>query len=882
MKIVFTTTFCLILNFSFSQQIIIQDTTCNYEYLVSKSATNSLYLTQFLNQYSKDTKVGDPYFRYKIGVNISITRKDNHQIQVFCSVIKESVQGNTEYNGFDFSAALFPNRFAAKINLQINGKQYQYPIEGQILNKQTIFPPILINDSTSNSLKSQLVDVRTSFDASWHQETQIQMQAVDLYQKADSLILSWDSAIQYINLEKTELIPLLDFELDEIIMNIHQFNDLNLVNRLNLAKNDPKEIAKKITEINIKASQKQVMLNNYLMNIDQQFILEARKNKDNGNILKSIHLYNKALSYHAFNITALNELAKLYYEIGNLESSGELIKTIFSKTYPDDFQYLKCKETGDLLYKKIVNQGNDMLVAQNYGEALKIFEKAYIFCDSINEPICNSAHEKGVIAAKTGIYNSYLTVISKALQNNMIDMAENYIREASKYQKLNKKEIPNDFEIQDKVNIIVSRNVEKSNTFLVSKQYLKALTYLEKADSIGRSYRENFTLACLTDQRFKAAKGGFEEYISIINKYTEQNDRYLAQQYLEKAIDFRSKYHDYIIDTTLLTSAVKNIKMLDYKNAIQVGNQLYNMSLFQNALDKYIDAKQLQVQYHLELGQNIDSLVFRLSRPLMLDYLSSTRQKIWGNDFSGANSLLLKADSLAKNANLINDSLVKNEIKTTKALLEIQQCIYLTNKNNYFLSKFNFAKLSKNYLSATQCIDSMNVIAEMAPQCAISSQISKKEIENIRNANNYQLMVNDSRYLATINQVNQALELFFKADSVFEKSNLQSFSINRDSLPNVFLFTSNNLSLLEACKWLSSNRKFKEGVSILKLMKQKGMLSKETKSYQIIFAKELYKIDFVKYPSITKKELLKQYQVDGSWFYFFRKSYLKNPITSLF
>ena len=747
-----------------AQQVIVNDTTFRYEFIVSKSSTTNPILLNYLNYYSQKTNIGDPYFKYSIAANLSTTKLSEKQFQIHCTILKDSIMGNVDYMGFDLGAMLFPNNIAITVELVKEGKTQKFPLLSLIKYRQTDLGTIIISDTVANVIKPYITSIENSFDSQWRSEIDRQMQAISLYYVADSLISSWDSIICKINLEKTELIPLLDFELDELISEILKFNDLNIIPRLNLSVNDSRMIGQKITNINIKAAQKQVLLNDYLMNIDTRFILEARKFKEQGNILQSISLYNKAIEYHRFNIVALQELAKLYYEIGNLEFSSKLVKQIFTTTYPDDYQYKKCMEVGDLLYRKIVNQGNDMLVAQNFSEAIKIFENANIFCDSISEPICDGTHKTGITNAKNGIYRSYLSVIDKAIKGNQLTIAQNYSFEAHKYQQLNSNEIPYDDELQKLVDIIVSKQVAQSNQWIQTKQYVKALNSLESADSIGRKFRPDFKLKILSEYRSKAANGALLELADDVNKAVQLKDLYAAQKAYDKTLEFNQQYREFITDSTSLSLSLKEIKALDYQNLLNDGDMLFRLDLFQNALEKYIEAKELEQKYQMVPIKNIDSIINTMSKPLILNYLSVSRQKIWGNDFTSAELYYKKADAMAQSSSMTNDSVVQKDLARTKEILNNQRCTYKLNKYQELYDIFKSLKDQRVWARASQLIDSINTIAEDSNElCIIANKLNNSDVKFVRAAADYQRKIQDSRYLSSINNTNEALRKYYEA-----------------------------------------------------------------------------------------------------------------------
>lgn len=831
----------------FAQQVIIHDTTFHYEYLISKSATTNPFLTQFLSNFSKKTGISDPYFKFSIRANLNTSQVNTSQYQIHCSIIKDSIQGNSNYWGFDIGNQLFPSNIGLIVSTKTNNKLQQYPLQGYIQGQNSILGRLHLEDTSLYKSPPFISSITLNFDQQWLDEVLLQMKAIETYKMADSLFAHWDSTLNSINIDKTELIPLLDFELDGLILEIADFNNLNIIKRLNLSQDDPQKFATKTTSINIKAGQKQVILNEYLMNIDQRFILDARKYKEGGNILLAINSYNKALEYHRYNIVAMNELAKLYYEIGNLEACALLLKQLFTTTYPDDYQYSKCIETGNILYKKIVNQGNDMLVAQNYSQAIKIYQIGFLFCDSIQEPICDGTHLFGIKKAKNGIYLSYINVIEKAIQKNLVVIAQNYATEAHHYQQLNKNEIPDDSKLQNLVDIIISKQLFLSNKYIQHAQFLDALTSLESADSIGRQFRSNFSLPILNNYRSKAANGGLIQITNEIETAVKSNDPYIAQKWANQATDFKNKYQNYITDSTSLTEANKHLKSLDYQNLIAIGNQLYRLDFFQNALSKYTEAKELQLKYKIPPSLNLDSIIFAMSKPLILDYLSIARQYIWGNNFSSAAVNIQKADTVAGANFLVNDSSITQIINSTKDLYFKQQCIYLQNNyQNYFTIYQTFFK-QKRYSESLQYLDSMNLIYASKNSCIIKNELTEKELNFVKIASQYQQKIQDARYLISIHKTDEALNSYFSAKELYTTNNIDSNYLVHELITSILIFAPTNETYFEVCNWLYQSKLYTEALPVIQLMTQKGIDQKQTRKWKKIFnnaiAKNKKKID---------------------------------------
>ncbi len=859
------------------QQIVLSDTNFKLSYKISRNTTENQYLLSYLSQFSEATKIGDPFFYIDLNVLISATSVDSKKALINCTIIKDSIRGNNSLSGFDLSPTLFPNIFKGSLHYLKNGEKSKFDIYSPLHYNQTNVATILL-DSVSSISDIHLTDITIHFDSQWNDEIKKQFEGINLYEKSDSLFIRWEKTLQSIDLAKTELIPLLDFDLDDLIQSLKKVENLDLVARLNLVQNDPNNFKLKFSHINILAYQKQIALQECLMNIDQRFVLDARMNKDKGNILQAIYYYNKAIEYHAFNVQALLELSRLYYEIGNLKEASLWIKKVFSTTYPNEYLQKQTIDYGKLLYRKIVNQGNDMYVAQRYSEAHSIFEIANIFCDSNTTEICNNDHTKGIINSKNGIYKSYFSVIHKALQNNYFQIAENYIGEAKKYQLQNIKEIPNDHEIQKYVDILVSKLVETSKGLLTSNQYVKALSKLEKADSVGHMYRSDFRLSNLESYREIAAQGGFNEKLNLSIKYTQLNDLYMAEKCMRDARIFYQQYSKYIRDTSEFRIVDRNIKIVEFNSHVKIGNDLYNNGLYQNALEKYIHAKQISQNYQLSNSSEVDSLILRLSKPLLFDYLSKTRQNIWSNNYNQANIWLARADSIFSSSFLYSDSNCNSELNSTKKLLNDNFCTFQNNKSEIFYNLSLRSKSENDYIKASQYGDSLFSIVNSNRECKFNHQISIEQIEELSKIGNYQKKIKDSRYYVEIGKVDEAMLNFYHADSLYQIFIAKHPVIKKDSIASIFILCNNKVTLSNACMWLIDKQKIKEAFSLLTILKQKGASSKESKNIQKKIAQSLALIDKKENPLKSRKELMLMYSVKGWWFYNFRRYYLGNPL----
>ncbi len=858
-----------------SQQLIITEKSYNYPFVLNSQTATNVFANRVLQKLSiyQDINIS-----FSIDLFVKVTQLSQYQYVALAEVHYNQCKGSYFYRDFDLCQDFFPEflDFAFEVNQQSKLKS-QIEISFKNRPHETIQKILTWTDSTGNNIpeiKPIFKNIR--YDEHWEQKIIKKINRIELFHISDSLINHWNEKLDKIKLENTELIPIFDFTLDEIEKDFEFFNDQNVYTVLNFSNISHQSYASKISELNQKISQKRYLTNEYLHLIDFRFIESAREALRLSNLENAIYFYKKSLEFHPYNIVALKELGQLYLNQERLSEASELIKIIFSKTWPQGQIYTESLQLAKDVFQAILKTGDKWIKEEEFHRAIESYSLALIFCDSIRESLCNQSHKLGIVNAKKGILNSYFNVINKSLERNRLDIAENYVRESKKYQLANLNELPNDQEIQAMADKVVTRYVNEAMINIQNAHYHKAIQQLDRADSLGFTFRENFSLAYLDESRKKAYTGAFSEALLQSKKQLEMGSVFLADSKHQEAMSFYQQHPEWIRDTTIAYALFVAIRRAESVKKTDWGNVLFAKSEYSAALKSLQDAKSLEQFYKLPENSLLDSLLFAISQPIAFEKLNSVAMKIWRNELMEAKSIIDEVQILIKKSNLENNESLMQLFNSTVANFESQKCLFANSEISRLKNEFDIFKRENAFISAKLAVENILEIQKKFSECITNIYDYDAVLRFLIPASEYENLIRESSIEFRLENYSLAIQIFFDADSLYLQSNLENQGVKKTNISSFFYQSTNFQPIFSTLKTLSIYQKPDCVFELLHLLKKKGVKSSQTRLFQKQLATLLQKNDKQNFPHLSKRERIKQYPVTEKWFFWFKMYYFSS------
>ena len=841
--------------------------------------SNNQHLKNIANKLNKSPIEDIIALQIELILEIINLEKDKYEINILARK-KEDI-GTFLYRKIDIFEKLYPT--TAKFILEI-----KFPFEERQKREKTFYLDstnqwqnvFSWTDTNYNNVIIPSIDIifdSFEYGEKWEQNLNHTIQIVDKYHKSDSIFSLWSEKIDKLNFEKTELIPLDDFTLDEIEKEFEFFNFPNIAKQLKLPDNQTDNFKNFETKIKNKRED----LDYKLFNIDRIFIEKARKEKSRYNLIGAIYNYNKSLEYHPLNTTALIELAQITLDENNQKETIDLIKKIFTSTWPQGDEYYKAKNLASQLYDIIINQGDKLMQAEEFHKAIETYHLANDFCDSIRINICSNKHKTGIINSKKGVLNSYFNVIDKALDRNLLPIAENYAREAKRYQMENIEEIPNDDDIQTVVDKIISKYVEEALTNINKSLFQLGIEQLDNAASLGKTFRSDFSLAYLEETKQNAYKGAFDNIITESEKLLSQNKIPESEEKYKFAMEYFHQYNEWIKDTTKSYSQHREIQKTKYSNFIKTGIEEYENGKFIASLETFHQAKQLENHYNFHKNEVLDSMLISIAEPVVKEKIQLLNMNIWRNELEIAKDILDELNIIITQANLETNSELMTDYQSIKTSFENKECEYAQNEASKFQREIDAYIQNQAFYSACNSMGKNKILHHKFSRCISWSPEQEELFQKYLPASLYDSLIQEADFEIRLNNIEKAMQIFVIADSIYDARNLEQIKVYRKKLTSFFYVNHNNETIAECIKHIQITELAQQGVLLIELLRKNNQSAKKYISLQKTLGKNLREMDKNKHPSVPLKELIKQYKVDSNWYFVFKFYYLKRPILTL-
>lgn len=856
-----------------SQQLVVSEKNYTYPFVLNNQTVSNVFAERALQKLSVYDKIN---IAFSVDLSVKITQLSQYQYVAMAEVRYAECKGDFVYRNFELCQDFYPEYldFSFEINQAFQTKKIM-EISFHNSPSESIRKIFSWTDSTENKtpeIKPIFKNIR--YDEFWEQEINQKINRIELYYKSDSLFKVWTEVLDNINLDQTELLPIHDFTLDDIEKEFEFFNDQNVYLILNSSFESHHAFSSKTSDLNQKISRKRYLTDEYLHRIDFRFIESAREAMKKSNVQKAIYYYQKALEFHSFNITALMELGHIFMNQGKLSEASELVKVIFSKTWPQEKLHAESVQLARNIYQLILKKGDTFLSEEEFHKAIDAYSIAFVFCDSIREPICDFSHKQGVIKAKKGILNSYFNVIKKSLERNRMDIAENYVRESRKYQLANQKELPDDAEIQTMADKVVSRYVNEAIINIQKAQFSEAIRQLDNADSLGNTFRDNFFLAYLNESREKAFTGAFLVALEETRSQLEMGHVSLADAKHKTAMDIYFKHPEWINDTTEAYALFVNIRHAESLKKTDWGQALYAKAQYSSALLSLQEAKSLEQKFKLPENSLLDSLLFVISEPIAFEKLNSVGMKIWRNELSDAKLIIDEVQTLIVKSNLEKNVDLMKLFNSVSDNFESQKCIFANSETQRLENEYHNYRKENAYINAKLAVENIIKIQNDFNECIQSPKNYDEAMRFLIPASEYENIIRESSIEFRLENYTLALHNYFKADSLFESDMLAQKGLSRSLISSFFYQSIENQPIFSTLSNPILYQKPEYAFELFELLKKRGVKSSKTRIIQKQWAVFLKKQDKMNLPTFSKFDRMKQYPIHGKWFIWFRVYYI--------
>ena len=838
----------------------------------------------------------------------------------------ESLQGDTDYKGFDLKKMLLVGT-PIKLELErknsdgeaIDSKNFVGNVENEPFTKNVKWEYVFSDDVNNTVCPLSIKKVNFNFESRTAYYKQ-QFQQIDRY---------------------SEKMAALEQDLNRLkAFDVHNRNDVN--NQIAFMQKVAKDLPKwKQTSFEVLPFSSQMsssysemlaelisVYNRHVEQLPQEYHQKGLQYRS-GNIDFAIFYFDAAVKLKGDFGEPLFELANIYLQQENIGEALKNVKRLHQMNFRDV----------DVVANKIYNWYLDKAEIQlyhptQYETALAIYEEAERELCPLNlirncQTTINTDRARAANMIGERKYNEYHALLQNAIadaENRNYNKAKQWVREARNYQQSQPQWIESDI---DAVTVLFdifcygvadANNAIQANRMIEAQQILYEFLKMEQEELRPFAWQPpNFT--CFADLR----KGFDRLYKSYMNA---GYDAVAAKSYDKALSDFEQAQQICTAGLTPCTSDLEGgfSRALNgqFNDLLERAEQQANTYQFNHAIKLFLQAEELCKANSLVDCNNLKLITglrtayfeqgkkrhqsqdyegaissFRNSmaviegyRPVNSNYLlqdvrnviaisgkkiieeeaTAASQAVSRNDLSEAKRIEEKINVLKAEYFLTNDKDVDNLIGNVGEKIAVQTC---TNAKTRFGNDWKMADeliTKQDFIGAKNLLNNMLDFATQHPDCQIDTKVASDKNKDIQAAYEYQKSILEAEKLAKDGKYKEAIDAHESAKLFFEKEDLANHKkMQHQSLYNFIINSHNNYFVIYAISYYRKKNDFSNTIDLMRVLST----SPSAKKYFKNVATDLAKID-ANNTEFEKEEALAQYKMEAYTIYKrFRKCYFK-------
>lgn len=787
----------------------------------------------FINELSDAQTRMRSFFKYYIKAQSSTQLiKNGNQYRLHIKIDSFKTKGNFEYKDFNFSKACLPEKVFYSYNIYENNTK---KIQNRNITLNIYSNSYLVFDSTfidiignaSYTIKKEKLGY--IFSKNQKENFYKSINYIKLYYKDGQKIKEINKDIAKLDASNIDKLLLQSIDIKYINKYFNKISIPEYKSYLSLSKTDPAGIYKEYLSTGAIIDSLYQLYISKINVLDSLYYAKGMLYKEDNNKNKALEYFEKSIDFSPEYLPSLYELALNEYNNKQYSEAGLLLNNILQISSKNKKANILALNN----YNAMLQQGIELNNTERYTEGLRILEEAKVFCTTnIHVLSCESYQDSAINYSRYGIYKSYISIASASMRRGRLDMTEDYLGAASKYQDKYPEAIKSNKKAKSLYSLLITQYLRLSIESASDKQQANA--YLHHADSIALLYSLDDAESFIAKTKLELEKSDFSKdkkskKILAHNKLTEQ------QEYSTIIIE------DISPEKTAINS---------YNLYIKLGISYYENNKFARAYSKFKSAKLIEQEFNVKLYDSLDYFIHISSRNSVLKLLEKANLNAWAKRYNSAEILLEEANIEIKENKLESDSLIELALKQLEDEIKTKENSILSKHYNKLMNKARLSIDFSDFASMKKYCDTAIYIAEENRKIALNISYPKSLLQKYTYEIKYQLLEENTKDYCNEQAYKQAIEEF--KNTVLLRDSM-SVQINIFALKD-FANYANSIDIYKYTIQTALEQSKEEiAFEIWKIANTKSTeINKETAK---LCMQALGRVDIKKYPNSNKKQL---------------------------
>lgn len=827
-----------------------------FSFAPSKRTANNKVLNQLALAHLKIPEKTTLHYDFAWRVNINYSQNDS--LFVMMDIRTLGFRGDYKIKDFDISHLLMPANY--NITLTVKDQRLETIIEKRewfVLDEGMVrlatFPDSLWSDGLTVSLKFNEI----SYSDSDYRKLELELSAIRDYYASGSLLETLTDRIQQKRKETKSL---------EEAFNLYVTGSKGLY-LIDQSFNLPSVTVPGIDPLTIAPKLK---ILSYSFNEYTEFIRQQSLQLFTGNI------YQKLAQGYINSITGANLLSRNvdYYS-----------SPFYYRLYSNSITASQVAKTGNILgaearrrmYKRpdmatlsryimvyYLEEGDKLLRENRYQEAVDLLSGALKFRNNIPHRQLSDTLDGRLAKARNGLMLSYAEIIRKALDKNLVSLAENYLNEVENY--MIKYRITNDEARQfEEVYLrMASIHTQLGNNALSRADYQGALSEFTKALE-NLNGNQNATRVNAESGLQVAVRQLYNKHIDSAFALMSAGRLMEAEMALQRGEDFGAGFSSFYPDKVAVQEIRYGIAFRRYNQLMAVAEP----SSTDNAFDKVsllIQARELLTEYHIPDELRLDSIIYRAGMPVVKSVFNKGKAEYWSSEPDSALVYMKKANDLAIRLGLERYPEVGQEYGQLHTLVGETVCNKAKGQYNSLMNQATGLFRENKYNEGIELLNKARELVYEKATCGLTTLPLNQLTEKYQNPLKWNKLVIEAFNNLQQKNYREAAELIQKAEDIYSYYHLDTLHIANVGYYDLAMKSEDKELIKHACGYLISRSKPDQAFLLLDRLRLLGSTTEETGDLQEAVARNLGNRDIAETPDLNVRLMIDNY-TKGDKFY---------------
>ncbi|MFO8054680.1 MAG: hypothetical protein R6U19_05890 [Bacteroidales bacterium] len=786
------------------------------------------------------------------------------------------IRGYNSYRGFPVSEHMLPERI--RMNYHLN-------YEGRRISVADTFQTGASQESRiklADSLKTKKIDLDSLDYALIYELRQKERftavaSAIDQYYEDFALLKEALEKVATISTGNLNMLPIYNARLKEAENTLKRLRSREYLKLLDLENHDPLQFHPRFLNLKNGISFKRKKIDRQMKNLDRLYHRAGVSylKKDTSISRK---YFQKAIQSNPYYTASWLWLARLDLSAGFPGQAADKVAYIFNELKPDTQMYRQTIGFSDSLSQAFVSKAQRLMANSDYNEAIQLMERAQKFCIHTKQYECPDAIDKHLSLARYGIYNAYISVARKAIEQERPAMALEYITMVDTFRRNNQSSIVSGKEVDELYEEVAGLFLEQAEHLLNNQQYKKALSHFRQAGQLCKtSSCENMTAR----YKSRAHRGIYKDMLEQAEEELEKENYNNANQKLGEAQAYVHKHKPLLEKSRKHEQLKQQLAHEQYKENMKQGWEYLQQERNPLALREFDKASAYLSRYATERNDTLDSLARKAARPQIRAAINYIKQTLYPKFevIYGKPELLekeiVKIEKDTAKYGLTEDKEIAEGLKELRDSLEQEICKLVQDSLNDYRRQGKLEISDGGYLEAEKQYQKALEVAGKNPQCETdSTEDIKNKMQKYKAHFRFLGMKRNADQLYRQEAFSKVMDTLQQMMHYFKAQDLENKGLSRIT-PVSYARAKNDhsFSIYVIEHYLQEQNDSKNALAVLKDIDPDQLSEEDSKKLQKRIAKALAKKDAQKNTPHDYREKAAEYSDNSKRFNLLERYY---------